>query len=253
MFCIDGRFKEFQAVDDLSTDGSREVVCGYPNAILVDAGGIRQVEKRNRYFELAAEHDVDLLLMIDSDEYVIGDWHLFKRNAEDFALREREGPSLYHVAFKMIKRESEYTFPHYRLYYRPGFIRLLTGVHNDFFDITCNPPKSIPQTRNPPVVEGIRIHQDDIHRNEDWLERMFNHQKWQIIYESQWKLGNSRIMREHVEENGYDSVELLLESHPHVKLIMEEYQYAETLPKAGYYANPELVDYFKAIRHYFTS
>src|SRR6185503_5890070 len=72
MICIDGRFKHFK--DDMamwSTDGSRELVKSYDNAIMLTVANTYEVQKRQAYVDFCTLNKYDWLLIIDSDEYVL--------------------------------------------------------------------------------------------------------------------------------------------------------------------------------------
>lgn len=71
MICVDGRFKHFdEGKADVSTDGSRELVSQYDNAMLLTCANSYEVEKRQMYVD-ACNHDYEFLFIVDSDEYVI--------------------------------------------------------------------------------------------------------------------------------------------------------------------------------------
>jgi hypothetical protein len=68
IFAIDGKFPNFPNDKPLtSTDGSIDVVKSYPNALLVHYIA-PEFNKRQHYLELCKEHNIDILLIIDSDE-----------------------------------------------------------------------------------------------------------------------------------------------------------------------------------------
>lgn len=78
---VDGRYKGFNYPADLSVDGSREILEGYKNVILIDAPNLKEVEKRQIYLDKTRELGIDLLLTIDSDEYVeCEDWKTFEKH-----------------------------------------------------------------------------------------------------------------------------------------------------------------------------
>lgn len=77
---VDGKFRDFDYQSDLSTDGSRELLQSFDNVMLIDAPNLREVEKRQVYLDKTKELDIDLLLVMDSDEYVeCKDWDLFEK------------------------------------------------------------------------------------------------------------------------------------------------------------------------------
>ncbi len=79
IFCVDGRFLGFDYPTPLSTDGSRELVMEYENTVLIDAPDLKEINKRQIYLDKTKEHDIDLLLVLDSDEFAECDnWSLFE-------------------------------------------------------------------------------------------------------------------------------------------------------------------------------
>lgn len=70
----DGRYKDFEYPCDLSDDGTREIAQSFPNIKLVDAGGLTEVAKRNKYFEDFDPTKYKFLLAMDSDEYIKKGW-----------------------------------------------------------------------------------------------------------------------------------------------------------------------------------
>lgn len=84
MFCIDGPFRDYnkaklKKISPDSTDGSREVVKKYPNAILIDAPYLLEHQKRQLYLDQCKKYNIDYLLIADADEYFLpgSDWEAF--------------------------------------------------------------------------------------------------------------------------------------------------------------------------------
>src|SRR3990167_9387839 len=79
IFAVDGKFS-LRDGPDYSTDGSTEFLESFPNVIIEKFVGMEH-DKRQRYVELAVKNKVDVLIIIDSDEYISNaDWDLFKQN-----------------------------------------------------------------------------------------------------------------------------------------------------------------------------
>lgn len=78
IICVDGRFKHFGTpgkYPDLSDDGSRELVLSYDNTVLIDMPDSWETQKRQAYVEACEDFNIDYLLIIDSDEYILYDDH----------------------------------------------------------------------------------------------------------------------------------------------------------------------------------
>jgi hypothetical protein len=80
IIAIDGRFEHFEDDHDLSADNSRKVVESFPNAIYYSYPNLTEIDKRNKYLEIAGIKEIDFLLVIDSDEYAIIDTKEFSKN-----------------------------------------------------------------------------------------------------------------------------------------------------------------------------
>ena len=81
---IEGRFQDLDYPTNHSTDGSIEAFLKYPNAILYKLMGT-EIEKRNKYLEIAAEEKCDYAITWDSDEFLLPeyrDWDRFHRELE---------------------------------------------------------------------------------------------------------------------------------------------------------------------------
>ncbi len=67
--CIDGKYKNYNSTNIISYDGSREVIEDRCNTILEDCAGQTEDVKRQVYLNRATAEGIDLLVIIDSDEY----------------------------------------------------------------------------------------------------------------------------------------------------------------------------------------
>src|SRR5215218_2026421 len=76
VLAIDGRHTTFKKYGLLSDDGSREYLNEFDNIKLVDCPDY-EVTKRKLAKQLAP---TDHLLIIDSDEFVVGDWDEFYKS-----------------------------------------------------------------------------------------------------------------------------------------------------------------------------
>src|SRR5918992_3610006 len=77
---IDGKFKYFEDDHDLSIDNSRKIVESFPNAIYYCYPNLTEIDKRNKYLEIAGTKEIDFLLVIDSDEHAVIDMNEFSKN-----------------------------------------------------------------------------------------------------------------------------------------------------------------------------
>src|ERR1041385_196653 len=81
---VDGKYSMFDDhMPPLSTDGTRELVQSYSNAILMDCPNTDEPTKRNTYVQKCVELGVTHALIIDTDEWVETiDWQEFTASCE---------------------------------------------------------------------------------------------------------------------------------------------------------------------------
>ncbi len=152
VFCIDGRFAMYDCTtnSDLSTDGSRELVLSYPNTVLVDYPGVSEVDKRNKYLQLAKNYD--WLLIIDSDEYVI--------EFDRLQLAEIKEGNIFCINFNNLGHPT--IAP--RLWRKPYEMEYLEA-HNIFRKRGTGQIQR--STAGGPIIEGIAMASDDSLRTRD--------------------------------------------------------------------------------------
>lgn len=171
VFCIDGRFPNFSGDGDLSTDGSRELVKSYTNTILVDYPG-SEVDKRNKYLELAAKYGLSHLLIIDSDEWILDvDWPRLEKSLE-----AQQSGNIFCINFVNLGNET--VAP--RLWRNPGELEYLEA-HNIFRrrgsgEITRS-------TAGGPLIEGITLAGDANLRTKEQEVKTSDYQTWLIAHE----------------------------------------------------------------------
>lgn len=66
--CIDGAFPQMNSKNEWSSDKQIEWMSDYKNTILVSFSG-DEWEKRQAYFDLSKDYHIDVLVVVDSDEY----------------------------------------------------------------------------------------------------------------------------------------------------------------------------------------
>jgi hypothetical protein len=128
VFVIDGKFPTFPSTSDLSTDGSRELVTSYPKCVLIDFPK-SEFEKRSKYLEISALYYVDVLLIIDSDEFVLPDanWKLFRHNLKRVIFdRDRCAYNVYAIELQGVDNRF-LAYP--RLWFKPSEMEYYCGRH----------------------------------------------------------------------------------------------------------------------------
>jgi hypothetical protein len=254
IFCIDGKFRSYHATNNLSTDGSRDIVKSYDNTILTDFNGGSESEKRQRYLQLASDYSIDMLLVIDCDEYVKGDFNTLKQNFLGITKFKKESPRSYYLKFYLLTEEKNvYRLLVPRIYSKPHLIRLHKICHNTLFDISKNPPMIIPPPNPPYPIKGIQLFQDNKLRNKQWLEEMFRYKKLKLVSEFLWYFRNISVVKNHIQEYGYNKIEAFLENHPDLARLIKDYTYEKIEYKKDIHNNPELVTFASKVKEYFNS
>lgn len=65
----DGAWRDYES-GGLSTDGSRELIPELPKYHLINNPNLMLAEKQNKHLKLAGELNINILVLIDSDEYL---------------------------------------------------------------------------------------------------------------------------------------------------------------------------------------
>jgi hypothetical protein len=181
IFAIDGKFPTFPGDSQLSKDGSRELVKSYPKCLLIDYP-MAEFEKREKYLEYCALYSVDILLIIDSDEFVLRDhnWELFRHNSEAVIFdRDFCTYNVYSVMLQSLDNCYEFA-PYPRVWYNPAQMEYFAGRHY------CFRKKKTKETSIPTqykIIEGIEIGHDHSLRSEHHLKGRSMYQTWLVNFE----------------------------------------------------------------------
>ncbi|TVM01114.1 MAG: hypothetical protein CV087_11320 [Candidatus Brocadia sp. WS118] len=133
-----------------------------------------EIEKRNKYLELA--DDLDFLIVVDSDEYFVGDWSIFEENLEK--LKERiykenvhhQMRNLHFIAMQDAPSTRISNRP--RIIYQPSKIRYF-GCHYTWIHVDT---KDSCIYTDDPAIAGIQIIHDATQRSKEYEENMHRYQ-----------------------------------------------------------------------------
>jgi hypothetical protein len=187
MICIDGKYPTFPDNNKtgLSIDGSREVVKSFKKAILVDMPNTPEFDKRQKYLQVCEENDVDILIIGDSDEYVLEDisnFQVFKEMLTRIIIqRDKGSKNVYAVPI----RQPNGTYIAYpRVWYRPEEMEYYDGRHYFFRNKYPKDHKlykeNLPHQANHSVntINGILLGHDHILRTPEHMASRFQYQVW---------------------------------------------------------------------------
>jgi len=192
IFYIDGKFPTYPYPSDLSDDGSRQLVRDYysEKTLLVDCAR-SEFEKRQKYLDLCRHFDIDILLIIDTDEWVVpefSDWSLFRQECyQRFVLEDKEEHNIYNI--KMFNRLSvagghilDLWVSYPRVWYKPADMHYARGRHYEF----VSNKDGVLQTGSEgnDSIYSIRLKHDHELRTTKHQESREIYQKWLIDYEA---------------------------------------------------------------------
>jgi hypothetical protein len=190
MIVIDGKFKYFEDDHDISIDNSREVVESFPNAAYYCYPNLTEIDKRNKYLEIAGTKNMDFLLVIDSDEYVVIDKTKFFRNldkiieyktspyVDDDDKTVQDKPDVYGIKiFEKHLEKPDYIRERYieRVFYKPAKLRY-QSIHCNLVDLD-NPNRNFTTRKYTSEINGITLYNNDDLRDSHYLERSINYQR----------------------------------------------------------------------------
>jgi hypothetical protein len=174
IFAIDGKFS-LRNGPDYSDDGSTEYLQSFKNVIIERFVGMEH-DKRQKYIDLAVKNNVDVLIIIDSDEYVdSADWDLFRENLSKIINSEQ---NIHGVNFFTDGNITQYP----RIWIRPHQIKYWNA--HCLFEVNGNVIRS-PKSLKP--VLGITLKMDDSKRSEQYLKDTTDYQYKMIAFEKPFR------------------------------------------------------------------
>ncbi|MGH9923841.1 MAG: hypothetical protein ACRD5B_00540 [Nitrososphaeraceae archaeon] len=187
IIAIDGRFKHFEDDHDFSIDNSRRVVESFPNATYYCYPNLTEIDKRNKYLEIAGSKNIDFLLVIDSDEYAVIDMNEFSENltrikqyktSSHIDRKTKDIPDVYGIKiFEKHIEKPDFIRERYieRIFYKPAKLRYQL-IHCNMVDID-KPSRNFTTRKYTSEINGITLYNDDDLRNNHYLERSIQYQK----------------------------------------------------------------------------
>ena len=187
IIAIDGKFKYFEDDHDFSIDNSRKVVESFPNANYYCYPNLTEIDKRNKYLEIAGIKEIDFLLVIDSDEYAVIDMNEFINNLAEIknyktsALGEskrEDTPDVYGIKiFEKHFEKPDFIRERYieRIFYKPSKLRY-QFIHCNLVDID-HPSRNFTTRKYTSEINGITLYNDDDLRSNHYLQKSIQYQR----------------------------------------------------------------------------
>ncbi len=190
IFAIDGKYKQFSETENmLSSSEVHKYLEQFPKVVNYTEWKTfpTEIEKRNKYLELCQD-DIDFLIVVDSDEYLQGDWDLFVTNLEKLKepLLTHNDPQTRHIHYMKMEdchypQTSSLRYANRpRLFYKPNEIQY-DGCHYTWSHRATGLPLQYPKTD---VISGIEIVHDNTHRPKEYEQNMTEYQKYQKTAET---------------------------------------------------------------------
>lgn len=178
LICVDGKYVYNDwDTEPLSTDGSREYIQDIARdfegqaCLLLDKPNLTEAKKRQAYVDITQELGIDVLLILDSDEYVYcADWIKLRHECyQKMVVRDKMNWQIYNIAFRE-------PFDRPRLWFQAWKIQV-GPTHYDF----C--------LKDDPKCREINLGGDSLHtignivvshrHNLRTAEHLFSREKWE--------------------------------------------------------------------------
>jgi len=197
IYVVDGRYEGFQSDHDVSQDNTEDLLKSYPNVVYDKFGFNTQINKRNRYLELADKDKMDFLMVLDTDDYlhkakIYQKWNKFYKQLE-----KRKDELLFNMLFWMnpthAKNWNQYqdnTWVSYTRVYNPSRIRYAI-THWTYIDV--QEPDYFVYPDGAPL-DHIRFDSDSTRRTDEYVGTGFNWAKWNSDQENARLRKNGRMI-----------------------------------------------------------
>lgn len=192
MIVIDGKFKYFEDDHDISIDNSKELVESFSNAVYFCYPNLTEIDKRNKYLEIAGATNIEFLLVIDSDEFAVIDKAEFSLNLDKVRKSKRYNDDNHEhdkadvYGIKIFEKHFEkpnFIRERYieRIFYQPWKLRY-QSIHCNLVDID-DPSRNFTTGKYYSEIQGITLYNDDDLRTNHYLERSIQYQKVLLVGE----------------------------------------------------------------------
>ena len=192
-----------------SDDGSLDVIMESrtkfkQGVVMHNKAGSTEFEKRNTYLENCQKLNIDVLIIVDSDEYFIPDtslkpdptksqeeaWNRFIKNIELELIRHQSSHNVFGIPFVEVETKTETYKP--RIWLNPGQMRYINGSHYHYANMETEQRDvdyfnqygmSYIQHCLSIVKGGITMAHDHSLRTEEYNERRKKYQQYLVSYE----------------------------------------------------------------------
>lgn len=199
LIAVDGRFKGHTGKTPLSDKKTRDLFKGFQTPyVIIDAPDISQIEKRQIYLDKSEEYDLDVLIVLDSDEFIRTDltnWPLFIEELSNILKANRHTyiqgytiPS--YVNQKRYGSMDDYVINVSRVFYRPHTLKYVES-HFEIRNKTTG-VKMFYQS-DTTVLQHLIIGTDHKLRGKEYMKQHDDYETWQMENEENRNEINKRI------------------------------------------------------------
>lgn len=196
IIAVDGKYKEWSDPTAPNLSNAKRVLDTFRSFRIpfryVGIGGLTQIEKRTLYFEYCNKEDIDVLIVMDSDEYIIEDktnWSLFTKDLEQKIKTNntRQCTQSYSIPIQGYdiqgdRTESTNNPTHIlKAFYKPSELE----YHGNHYTIRNRYTKLIQGYAGDVRCEHIMIGHDHALRDPERLKQMDEYEKVQMRYEKE--------------------------------------------------------------------
>lgn len=177
---VHGPYLNYKGIDSHSSAATRAACRLHnhnDNILLIDNRiPLDQIHARQQYMDAAV--DCDFLLVLDADEYVTGDWNLFRQNCQ--VLNDDDEFYIYDIQFDRPFPQWFDGWPKPRLFRKPSQIKYYRKHY--WWLLPTGRVHKTSASDSQRVIEGIKITMDNTYRSNarneirqhylDWLGRV---------------------------------------------------------------------------------
>lgn len=191
VIAIDGKYPLFKWPENKSTDGSTELLIEKYNAVVYQFDKpVEQIEKRNKYMEIADKAGMDLVLVLDADDYlhpapINQRWNIFNEQLEAFNKSDELLANVWIYESKLHEKNwnsvADNKWIRYTRIMKPHRVRYDT-THYTYVDMDDPEYFIMPLQK---AIDGCRFTTDSILREKKYVKAGYEWAEKQMIEENE--------------------------------------------------------------------
>lgn len=193
IIAVDGKYKEWPDPAAPNLSNAKQLLDVFRSFRIpfryVGVAGLTQIEKRNLYFDYCNTEDIDILIVMDSDEYIIADktnWSMFIQDVEQKIKTNPSRQQSYGIAAQgfniqgnSTKRGGSISYPFKLFCNKPEELE----YWNNHYTIRNKHTKLLQSYNSNMICRNIMIGHDHALRDSEYLKQSDAYQKMQTANE----------------------------------------------------------------------